>query len=256
MQSTPKPSDFLRGFALPFRCVLLCWTHKALRRHSLLAALLTALVLLGCAIAAWFLSLYLSNILIHTLLGAGASVWKSIAHTSLRLLVWGGLFVLGSISIPPILLSSLQDKLSETTEQALHPLKPEGSWLKSSWNGLCQTLLRVLFLCSGAFALFVLSFLPAIGFAFAILSILWASVCLGFEHISTPLARNNGSFLTGLRLLKKRKALFLGFGFGTYVLLWLPILQFFLISGATVGGTLLYLAVQNEFPGPQKQPLR
>gem|GEM_PF-332697 len=249
LQPVSKYSDFLRGFLLPFRCILLCWTHKKIRRHSFLAASLTLVLLLACAAAAWLLS----SSLIQFLWGPHPPAWnwKFIAHTGLHLLLSLFLFLLLALSLPSLLLSPLQNKLSEITEEEFRPLPMGNSWLKTSWNGLFQTLLRISLLYGGAFAFFTLSFLPAIGFAFGILGILWAATWLGVEYASIPLMRNNAPFLAGLRLLGQRKMLFWGFGLGTHVLLWLPIVQLFLLPGATVGGTLLYLAVQNEFSNPK-----
>jgi len=247
LNAPSKPPGFLQGFLLPFRCVPLCWTHKALRRQSLITALLTAALLLGCALGAWFLSSYVINLLWNV---DAAATWKSIAHFGLRLLGWAVLFALGCIGLPPLLLASLQDEMSETAERELRPNKPQNARHTSAWSRLYQSLLRVLLFYGGTFFLFACSFLPFIGFLFGLLGILWATAWLSLEYISSPLARDEGSFFAGLHLLKKRKPLFLGFGFGVYVLLWVPFIQFFLIPGATVAGTLLYFSVQDEFPAP------
>ena len=97
---------------------------------------------------------------------------------------------------------------------------------------------------SGFLVLFPLNFVPGVGSAvWWVLSSLWSSFWIAAEHLSNPMARHLFPFGAVVRALWRRLPLAMGFGLATYAVLWVPVVNFFLMPLAVVSGTLLYRAL-------------
>jgi CysZ protein len=94
---------------------------------------------------------------------------------------------------------------------------------------------------AGSAMLLPIHFVPfAGGVLWFVLSSLWSMFWLSAEHLSTPMARHLYSFPRVVSVLRQRLALALGFGGALAILLWIPILNCFLLPIAIVAGTLLF----------------
>ena len=67
---------------------------------------------------------------------------------------------------------------------------------------------------------------------------------LAVEHLSNPAARHLVPFRQVVRALRQRPFLALGFGAALWVLLWVPVVNFFLLPVAVVAGTLLFRSLE------------
>jgi len=70
--------------------------------------------------------------------------------------------------------------------------------------------------------------------------VVWTALFACAEYLDPPLARRGGSFAEVRQVLARRTALALGFGLVVTVLLWVPLLNLFLMPLAVVAGTLLH----------------
>jgi CysZ protein len=239
MSSSPVPqltggvSDLFTGLGLPLRSLSLIFSTGPLFRLSLLASFVTALALVVIGPAAWVL----------TDRFAGHGVWGAIAHGALFIL----LYVIGALSIPPLLLAPLQDPISEATERRCGETPPKTPFVAGTLSSLGYTLKRIALMLAGLVVLLPLNLVPGAGSAlYAVTSTAWGAWWLTAEYLSGPMARHLLPFRAVLAAMRTRKLACLGFGCALYVLLWLPIVNFFLVPIAVVGGTLLFRALKDR----------
>jgi CysZ protein len=216
----------------------------------LLCALVTAITLAGTAWGSWSLGQGLAE----RWIGADGG-WQHAASIGLGVLLFAIFFAVGALTLPNLILAPLQDPLSEATEVKLGnftaPPFSIGHTLTGIFTSVRHTLARLALMTLGYVVLFPLNLIPVAGSAlYVVLSSLWAMFWLSVEHLSNPMARHLRPFRQVLGVMRKRIALSLGFGAALYVLLWVPVLNCFLMPIAVVAGTLLYrsLAAVNAFP--------
>ena len=68
----------------------------------------------------------------------------------------------------------------------------------------------------------------------------WTALWACAEYLDAPMVRHQRPFAQVRRVLAGRMALCLGFGLVLVVLLWVPLLNLFLVPLAVCAGTLLY----------------
>ena len=82
------------------------------------------------------------------------------------------------------------------------------------------------------------------------LSAMWAMWWVCAEYLSGPMARHLLPFKAVLKAMRARPFLAMGMGATLYVVLWVPVLNCFLVPLAVVAGTLMYrLLPQPPSPG-------
>jgi CysZ protein len=233
-------ADLFRGLALPLSAFALIVKTPKLLGLSLACAAVTSLTLVAVGWGAWTLGQWGAG----QLFGA-ASGWQHAASLGLGLVFFVMLFVVGALTVPNLLLAPLQDPLSEATEVRCGdftspPFSP-GAALRGIVESLGHTLLRLALMAAGLVVLFPLNLVPGAGSVlWVVLSSVWSMFWIAAEHLSNPMARHLRPFRQVLGALRKRPLLSLGFGATLYVLLWVPVLNFFLMPVAVVAGTLLY----------------
>ncbi|MBN8465834.1 EI24 domain-containing protein [Corallococcus exiguus] len=248
----PRLSDFLQGMGVLGRAFGLIFRSRRLFLLSSLCAVLTAITLLGLAVLLYrYAPGLLESVWARPESWYGQAGW----YTALvlgSLVAW----VVGANVVPPLLLTPLQDPVSEATEAecagADAVLSP-ASFLRSMTTGLLHTLARMALLFLGLAVLLPLNFIPGLGsVAFTVLASLWTMLWMAAEHLAAPMTRHLYPFAQVRRMLRERRALCLGFGAGVYLLLWVPILNTFFLPVAIVGGTLLYRALREagDLPPP------
>jgi CysZ protein len=247
-----SPGDVLRGLGLPVRAFGLIVRTPRLLAWSLLAAVVTAATLVGLAAGLWPVAQQLAD----RLVGHDAS-WQRVTSVGLGVVFFALAFVVGALTAPNLLLAPLQDPLSEATEARCGDFTAPPFSLKGLVRGtlesLAHTLLRVGFMALGFVVLWPLNLVPvAGGVAWVVLSSTWSMFWLAVEHLSNPMARHLHPFRQVVGALRGRLALALGFGAALWVLLWVPVLNFFLMPVAVVAGTLLYrgLRAAGALPAP------
>jgi CysZ protein len=245
--------DLFRGLAIPARAFFLIVRTPKLLALSVLCAVVTGLTLVGVGWGAWSLGQSLSSWLI-----AGDSGWQHAASVGLGVVFFIVLFAAGALTAPNLLLAPLQDPLSEATEAQCGdftaPPFSLGGVVRGTIESLRHTLLRFVFMALGAVVLLPLNLIPVAGSVlYVVLSSTWSMFWLSVEHLSNPMARHLRPFREVVGALRKRLALSLGIGAALYVLLWIPVLNFFLMPVAVVAGTLLYRSLRQVGALPKSQ---
>lgn len=239
------PLDLLRGVALGFAALRLIFTTPRLFVLAAICALVTAAALVGVGFGAWHLGDLAASWLVD-----GGSTWRSVAQVALRVALTVLFFAIGALTAPNLLLSPLQDPLSEATETRLGDFTPEPFSASGLVSGMLlslrHTVVRLALMTLGSVLLLPLNLVPGAGSVlYLISSALWAMGWLAVEHLSNPMARHRYRFRAVLGAVWRRPFLALGFGALLWVLLWLPVLNCLLLPVAVVAGTLLYRALRS-----------
>jgi len=234
------PTDFLRGLWLPVAAARLIARTPRLARWAKWASVVTALTLMT-----WVAVLVLYTDDGVRWLWAEPQSWYGRAAWSLATVVaFLALLVLGSTTLPLLLLAPLLDPVSEATEAALGTRPSGAGWraaVRSTGLALVHTVQRVALLLAGQLLLLPLFLIPGVGsVASAVLGTAWTAAWLAVEYLDVPMARHLYSLRQVVLALRSRPYLSLGFGLALYAVLWVPILNLFLMPLATVAGTLLY----------------
>lgn len=246
---TPVPalsgglSDFFTGAGLPFASLGLIFKGGKLLALSLVSSLVTGITLVALFIGLW----PASSRIARAILGDASYGWV------LGLAVYLVLVVIGALSIPALVLAPLQDPISEATEERCGgftaPAFSVPRFVKSIGTSIAHTASRLAIIVFGFIVLFPLHFLPGVGsIAYFLLSTSWAAWWLTAEYLSGPMARHLMPFKRVTAAMRARPMVSIGFGLALYVLLWVPVLNFFLVPIAVVGGTLLFRALQPHLP--------
>jgi len=245
-------SAVFHGAATPFRAVKLVRTNPRLRRLATVCALVTAVALAG-VIA--FSSRYSDDLLGVLWSPPAQGFWKAVWQAA-RVLVWVLITVLGANTVPLLLLAPLQDPLSEATEQALGQSRdiPRARFalVRDMAVSITHTVQRIALLLGGHLLLLLLHLIPGAGsLAWTVLATLWTTLWLAAEYLDVAMARHLYGFHQVRAVLRRNLGVCLGFGFGLYLLLWVPVLNLFLVPLAVVAGTDLFCALREEGKLPE-----
>lgn len=254
LPSVSSATDLFRGLWLPLRAFALILKTPKLFVLSLACAAVTGITLVGVGWGAWALGQRGASALI-----GAASGWQHAASIGLGVVFFIVLFAVGALTAPNLLLAPLQDPLSEATEVCCGDFTARpfsiGAATRGIVESLSHTLLRLALMALGLVVLFPLHLVPGAGSVlWLLLSSIWSMFWLAAEHLSNPMARHLRPFRQVLGVLRKRLLLSLGFGATLYVLLWVPVLNFFLMPVAVVAGTLLYRGLVRSGALPDLPP--
>ena len=236
-------ADLFVGLGLPFRALKLIFSTGKLLVLSLLCAVVTGVTLAALLILLWPFAAHLANGWV------GTGGWRSAAGTGLSILLYLAMLVIGVLTLPNLVLAPLQDPLSEATEVRLGGFTPPPFSVSRLVHGTLtswvHTLSRLALMLLGFAVLFPLNWIPVAGsVAYGVLSTLWAIACVAAEYLSGPMARHLLPFRAVLAAIRTRPWLAMGMGATLYVVLWIPVLNCFLVPLAVVAGTLLFRSLQ------------
>ena len=225
--------------------------HPSLRRYAVIPILLFAA---ACAVALWCAWQYAPQFAQHLWsTPTDPGLWGAMeraAHGLMQFLITLALsvcaFLIAALTTM-VLTAPLNDALSRRVEiLAGAELVAAEGW-RSTLRDFLRTLgLEVLKVLTFAFVmgpLLLLSlFLPGIGqLALSLFSFMFSITYLALDFTDWPAARRDLSLAARRRMWRQRPLELLGFGFGVWLLLWVPIVNLCLIPAAVAGGTLLFL---------------
>lgn len=239
-------ADVFQGLGLLPRAFALTFRRPRVLLLSLLCGAVTALCL---GLSAYFL-VGPARALAEWIVGDGPG-WRGWLGAGLAVLLYLAMLIAAALTLPAAVLAPLQDPLSEAVEEALGGYTAPPFSLPRALKGiglsLSHTALRLALQLLGYAVLFPLNFVPVAG------SVLWAGAAgvwtmwwLSAEYLSGPMARHLYPFGQVLRAMRRRKALALGFGAGLHLLLFVPVVNFFLVPLAVVGATLFFRRLAAE----------
>jgi CysZ protein len=239
----PRPTlgDFLQGFTLLGRALGLIFRSRRLFLLSTLCAIVTFASLVALAVLLWR---YTPGLVSHFFARPESVPLQALWYLVL-VLTFLVLMVVGANAVPPLLLTPLQDPLSEATEELCGgPPSPPfslGAFFQGLVTGIAHTLARLFFLVLGLAVLAPLHLIPGVGsILWTVLGSLWSMMWMAGEHLAAPMTRHRYPFSEVRRMLRERRALCLGLGAGVYLLLWVPVLNTLFLPVAIIAGTLLY----------------
>lgn len=250
-------ADLARGFALPFQSVRTVLGEGPLRSLAALSALITFVVLAGLVVLVTQWSP------IEGFRPEGTAWYHTLARfffAVLQFLVGAAIFVVGAVTLPLLATVPFQDLISERTERLCGVALPGGAplgptsvgpdgdggakFVRQTAASFAHTLGRVGVLYGGHLLLLVLWLVPGIGHAaWTALSALWTIYWLAGEYLDIPMTRHLYRFAEVRAALRARRALCLAFGAGLGVLLFVPVLNCFVVPAAVVAGTVLFRAL-------------
>ncbi len=240
---------FFNGFAFPFRGVgLLTSDHRnwglALIPMLLTLVLLVAAVWIAVDNTPWVLSM----------------LWEKPATTGgLQMLLLGfwyltgvflGLFLVTTgfvavYALVALVATPFNDMLSERIEVSLLGSVNESFsikvFLRDTGVSIAHSLLDMLLWIALILPLLVLNFLPLVGtLLFSVLSGLATVFFLAKDMLDGPMTRRRFSYAEKVAVVRSDLPLMGGFGAATAVLLWVPVVNLFLVPVAVAGGTALF----------------
>jgi CysZ protein len=231
--------DVWIGLSLPFRALALIFSTGKLFVLSLLCAVVTGATLAALLVFLWPVAAHLGD----RWVGSGGVTGAF--GTALAVLLYAVMVVIGLLTLPNLVLAPLQDPLSEATEVKLGgftapPFSVQHT-VRGTVTSLKHTISRLALMLLGFAVLLPLNFVPAAGSVlYGVLSALWTMWWIAAEYLSGPMARHLRPFREVLRAMRDRPWLAMGMGAALYVVLWVPVLNCFLVPLAVVAGTLLF----------------
>ena len=234
-------ADFFHGFSLPFWSVGVIFRSKKLLWLSIFASVLS---LIAFAAVVIFLLRHTADFV--RLFGSRPRGWQgNIGYYLGAWLTFVVLLAIGANTLPLLLATPLQDPISEATEEACGDFSPPAfsttAFLRNSAVAFVHTLARITFLLVGHLVLLSLHLLPVIGGAlWSVVANAWTAGWLAGAYLDAPMARHLYPFRDVQGVIGDRLRLCFGFGAAVFVIVWIPVVNVFLIPLASVGGTLLY----------------
>lgn len=245
----------LRGLSLPFRSARILIAHRRLWALAIVPVLIHGAMLIGAVV------------LVFTYADAAATwLWTPPVADSLwtgaLLAAWYGLYTLvvvaglvagyaATLLISGVVVSPFNDALSERAETLLRgddlpePMAGRPFWREALYSLRATLLILLLYLALMA-PVVLLNLLPGAGsVAAAVLGTGVGAFFLALEFTDTTLGRHGYRLRQKIRLLRAHPGLTAGFGVGTSLLLWIPVLNLLCVPIAVVGGTALALALLN-----------
>jgi CysZ protein len=249
-------ADFFQGLSLPFTATRLIFRSRKLFMLASISSVVTFASLLALVVALWGgAPQLLAWMWAIPESWYGKALWYVVL--GLTFLV---LFVVGANTVPLLLLAPLQDPMSEATEELCGGFNSArfslGSAARQTATSVGHTLSRIGILLLGHAGLFALNLIPGAGnMAWTASAALWTMGWLAAEYLDAPMTRHLYAFRQVRRAVWERLPLCMGFGAAVYVLLWIPVLNFFFIPVAVVAGTLLFRGLRAcgtlPEPGPR-----
>lgn len=237
--------DLLVGPRLLWRATRLIMRTPRLLALSFISGAVTALLLVTLPFWLWGVS----HSLVTRFIDDGSG-WQHLAVVWATLVVFLSFFAAAALTLPNVVLAPLQDPISEAAEVQCGDFTPSEFSLRGLLRGvtasLMHTVLRLTFMALGFVVLLPLNLIPAVG------SVLWwalsttlSTFWLAVEHLSGPMSRHLYRFSQVVRALGARPWVALSFGFSLWVLLWVPVLNFFMLPIAIVAATLLFRGLRS-----------
>lgn len=152
--------------------------------------------------------------------------------------------------------SPFYDRLSEEVEHIVRGNLPAERpwWINAFWSVLHSAMGGWMWIAVVVLGTF-LNAVPAIGTA---LELAWTLAGSAFlvarEMLDGPLTRRRLTFREKLEFIWRHFGVLGPFGLTSTLLLWVPLLNFIMLPVAVVGGTLLFLDIEDQTGDPPRKP--
>jgi CysZ protein len=237
-------SDFAYGFFYPFRCIPLFFKKPKLILFSIVPVLINLLIY-GTIFYFTFLWIYNTSSSITGANNPDALFYQELLHilvlftTVILLLVICYFFF---ITIGGIISAPFNELLSVIVEEELTKIKvvnPRG-FFADSWMSIKAEVVKLGFYLSISIPLFLLNFIPVVGFIFDILNIIFSSFYNALDFLDIPMTRREIKLRQKIRITNSGGMLSYGFGAIAFIIMFVPIINVLLKPLLVVSGTLLF----------------
>jgi uncharacterized protein involved in cysteine biosynthesis len=217
------------------------------------------IVLIVYAVGLIFLGLYLSDLV--KAVSPFADGWSAGTRDAVRVLLgismYGAALMIAIVTFTGVTLlvgEPFYESISGRVEESAGGLPPEAnvSLWRQLWRGLGDAV--IVGLITGLFAVvfFVLGFLPVVGQTVVpVVAALVSGYFLTLELTSIPMERRGVRRRERFALMRRDRALSVGFGASVFVVFLIPLGAVVAMPGAVVGGTLL---ARERFADPRILP--
>ncbi len=255
------PIGFARGVSYALRGMRFVYVqHPKLARYWVFPILITGLALVGV--------FYSAGTFYDDL---GGAVWSLFPESWNEATGWvGGLlgalrwlieFVVGILItlfglllvlvLSSVVAAPFNDALSEAVENiVIGESAPPFSFarmLADVARTIRLELLKVLVYVAVVGPMFLASFfIPGIGQIVSLVGFALTAVYLGIDYIDWPAARRDWSVRDRVAFTRRQLPAVAGFGTGVWLLLFIPLVNLFFMPAAVAGGTMLFLALQQD----------
>lgn len=242
--------QFAGGFAITFKSIRFLAKRPKLWPNVAIPALINMVL--------FFLT---AGLLVSRAPGIVGGIWAQ--PEGILLVVWYFLLVvvgvlllavayLSMLLIGSLVASPFNDMLSQETERILKGEVTDDS--ESGFRGQADALLRSLVMsllilamqAVSSITLGLLGLIPGLGLITGPLAIGISAYLISVEYSDFPLERRRYSFKEKFKIVWKFNPVTVGFGAGTAILLWVPLLNFFTMPLAVIGGTAVGLSLDHR----------
>jgi CysZ protein len=250
---------YFEGFAYPFRGLAFLVRRPRLWVWVVVPVTLMIAMLGGAAVIALTATPWLLSFVVDRPPG-GPGFWLALASAAwftAAALIGLLLFAVAAVVlwvVSTLVATPFYDLLAERVEWELLGVDDRpfelAVVLKDAARSIAHTLVALLLYAAAMLPVALIGLVPILGeivgpIAGGVLTVTF----LARELLDMPLARRRVSFGTKMRFLWDHLALMEGFGTAAMLMLWIPLLNFFSMPVAVVGGTLLYCRLERQGQG-------
>lgn len=237
-------SDFAYGFFYPFKCIPLFFKKPKLILFSIVPVLLNLLIY-GTIFYFTFSWIYNTSSSVTGANNPDALFYQELLHilvlftTIILLLVICYFFF---ITIGGIISAPFNEQLSLIVEEELTHVKyvnPRG-FFADAWMSIKAEILKLGFYLSISVPLFLLNFIPVIGFIFSILNIIFSSFYNALDFLDIPMTRKEIRLKDKIKITNRGGMLSYGFGAIAFIIMFVPVINVLLKPLLVVSGTSLF----------------
>ncbi|HEX2788063.1 MAG TPA: EI24 domain-containing protein [Ignavibacteria bacterium] len=237
-------SDFAYGFFYPFRCIPLFFRKPKLILFSIVPVLINLLIY-GTIFYFVFSWIYNTSSNITGANNPDALFYQELLHilvlftTVILLLVICYFFF---ITIGGIISAPFNELLSVIVEEELTKIKvvnPRG-FFADSWMSIKAEVVKLGFYLSISIPLFLLNFIPIVGFIFDILNIIFSSFYNALDFLDIPMTRREIKLRQKIKITNSGGMLSYGFGAIAFIIMFVPVINVLLKPLLVVSGTSLF----------------
>lgn len=251
--SYKETSSFLDGFTAPLHALNFLRWHVALLRYTIFPVLINIIIF---AFGLWFI---ISRVTQWTgdFIPDTNGWWKAlliiINIIIIAMIVGAALLMFAGTA--RIIAAPFNEQLSKATEEILTKTKEQEEKLtlklitEDAWRTIKEEIIKLAFFVVVEGLLLPLNLIPAAGsilYAIVATPITW--LFASFDTIDIPLARRKIPMKQRRKFMTQHKALFLGYGLATSLLIAIPILNLLFMPVIIIAGTMLFIQRQHTLP--------
>lgn len=237
--------DFLFGFTYPFRSLKFFFSHSVLIKYSI-APMLINLVIYGSVFIFSYNWLMGSLDIWLGIENTEAGFWLKFLHTALLIIGFLLLLfvcyliftILGNIITAPFN-EEISQRVEEIVTNGNKPGKM-GFW-EDAYISIKGEVQKLLFYLVILLFIFLLNVIPVAGSILStVIGIIFSCFYNALDFLDYPMTRKKMRFRDKLKITRKGKLITYGFGFASFLLMFLPVINVFMKPILVAAGTALF----------------